>query len=97
MSLLVLAGATISFALVSLPCFASVIALGVLASVQLQHCLQSSSYIPSSLSLFHCSNGKKLGVAGLVVPVVVFIPVNVLVVVHSSERLSWAPLASLHY
>ncbi len=39
-SLLALAGATISIALVSLPCFASVIALGMLASVQLQHCLQ---------------------------------------------------------
>ncbi len=39
-SLLALAGATISIALVSLPCFASVIALGALASVQLQHCLQ---------------------------------------------------------
>jgi hypothetical protein len=39
-SLLALAGATISIALVSLPCFASVIALGALASVQLQCCLQ---------------------------------------------------------
>jgi hypothetical protein len=45
-SLLALAGATISIALVSLPCFTSVIALGMLASVQLQHCLQHVT--------FHC-------------------------------------------
>jgi hypothetical protein len=96
-SLLALAGATISIALVSLPCFASIIALGVLASVQLQRCLQHVLVHSIVLEFVPCSNGNKLGVAGLVVPVVVFIPVNVLIVFQSSERLSWAPLASLHY
>jgi hypothetical protein len=43
-SLLALAGATISIALVSLPRFASVIVLGVLASAQLQHCLQHVTF-----------------------------------------------------
>ncbi len=56
-----------------------------------------SSYIASSLSLFLCGNGDELGIAGLIVPVVVFILVNALVVIQLLERLSWDPLASLHF
>jgi hypothetical protein len=54
-------------------------------------------YIASSSSPFLCGNGNELGIAGLVVPVVLFVPVNVLVVIQSLERLSWAPPASLHF
>jgi hypothetical protein len=54
-------------------------------------------YIALLLSPFLCSNGDKLGIAGLNVLVSVFVPVNVLVVIQLSERLSWAPPASLHF
>ncbi len=57
----------------------------------------TSLYVPLFSSLFLSSNGNKLGIAGLVIPVVVFVPVNVLVYVQSLERSSWAPPAYLHY
>jgi hypothetical protein len=56
-----------------------------------------SLYIALSSSPFLCSNGNELSIAGLIVPVVVFILVNVLVVEQMLERSSWAPPASLHF
>jgi hypothetical protein len=49
------------------------------------------------LSLCLCGDGNELGIAGLIVLVVIFVPVHVLIVVQSLERSSWAPPAYLHY
>jgi hypothetical protein len=80
-----------------LPCFAGVIVLGAPASVQSQrrsgHVLVRSIVVKSVPQ----QQRRKLGVAGLVIPVVIFVPVNVLVYVQSLERSSWAPPAYLHY